>query len=79
MKGLVRQSAKVLFGVDIKITVTERSQERRNNLLSEHVIFTVEPNDEDTILVKANPAQKMAGLGDPVKVVTFFVICASLM
>lgn len=68
VKGLVRQSAKVLFGVDIKILVTERSQERRNNLLSEHVVFTVEPENEDMVLVKTLPVQKIVGLGDPAKV-----------
>lgn len=70
--GLVRQSAKALFGLDIKTTVTERTQERRNNLLSEHVVFSVEAEDEsEGPLVKASPSQKMAGLGDPLKVCYF--------
>uniref|UniRef100_A0AC34Q5T6 Guanylate cyclase n=1 Tax=Panagrolaimus sp. JU765 TaxID=591449 RepID=A0AC34Q5T6_9BILA len=52
VKGLVLQSAKALFNLDVKIFVTERSQEKRNNLMTEHVIYTIEPLNELTPLVK---------------------------
>lgn len=42
VKGLVRYSAKRLFDLEILIYITERLQERRNSLSSEHVIYTIE-------------------------------------
>lgn len=63
---MVRQAAKVLFGLDIKIFVTERSQERRNNVLSEHVIFTVESLEEHVSLVKSTTLFKVPAPGEAV-------------
>jgi hypothetical protein len=52
-KGMIKQAAKILFGLDIKMIVTERSHERRNELLTEHVIFTLESEDEFTPLTRS--------------------------
>jgi hypothetical protein len=46
----VKQAAKVLFNVDIRMIVTERSYDRRNEILTEHIIFTLESEDEFTPL-----------------------------
>lgn len=59
VKGLVLQSAKALFNLDVKIVVTERSQEKRNNLMTEHVIYTIESIDELVPLVKDNVARSL--------------------
>ncbi|KAE9549457.1 hypothetical protein FO519_007332 [Halicephalobus sp. NKZ332] len=56
VKGLVNQSAKSLFDMDIRISVTERSQEKRNNMVTEHVIFTIEAVNDTIALVKDNNA-----------------------
>lgn len=50
---MIKQAAKILFGLDIKMIVTERSHERRNELLTEHVIFTLESEDEFTPLTRS--------------------------
>ncbi|KAK6014103.1 heme NO binding associated [Ostertagia ostertagi] len=46
VKGLVRQVSRLLFEMDVKLTVIERSQERRKSGMVEHVVFSLEP-DED--------------------------------
>lgn len=54
VKGLVWQSAKALFDIKVKITVMERTQEKRNNVLTEHVIFNIESIDDSVALVSSN-------------------------
>ncbi|KJH52205.1 heme NO binding protein [Dictyocaulus viviparus] len=49
VKGLVRQTAHVLFDMDVIINVVERSQERRKCGMVEHVVFSVEPDDKHRI------------------------------
>lgn len=46
VKGLVRQTSRVLFEMDVKVNVIERSQERRKSGMVEHVVFSIEPDDE---------------------------------
>ncbi|KAE9419941.1 hypothetical protein Angca_002375, partial [Angiostrongylus cantonensis] len=46
VKGLVRQTAHVLFDINVVINFVERSQERRKGGLVEHVVFCVEPDEE---------------------------------
>uniref|UniRef100_A0A1I7X0P2 guanylate cyclase n=1 Tax=Heterorhabditis bacteriophora TaxID=37862 RepID=A0A1I7X0P2_HETBA len=46
VKGLVRRTARVLYEMDVKVNVVERSQERRKSGMVEHVVFSLEP-DED--------------------------------
>uniref|UniRef100_A0AC34FTA4 Guanylate cyclase n=1 Tax=Panagrolaimus sp. ES5 TaxID=591445 RepID=A0AC34FTA4_9BILA len=50
VKGLVRYSAKELFDIEVLIFVTERLQEKRNNLVSEHVIYTIESVEKNVKL-----------------------------
>ncbi|CAI5448932.1 unnamed protein product [Caenorhabditis angaria] len=45
VKGLVRKTARILFEMDVKVQVLERNQERRKSGMVEHVIFSVEPDD----------------------------------
>ena len=54
VKGLVAQAAKSLFDIDVRVFVTERSQEKRNNTVTDHVIFTVEAINDNIALVKDN-------------------------
>ncbi|CAD5219184.1 unnamed protein product [Bursaphelenchus okinawaensis] len=53
-KGMVKQAARTLFGVEVSIVVSERSQERRNDVLTEHVVFTLESADDGMPLAKPN-------------------------
>ncbi|KAK6059384.1 heme NO binding protein [Cooperia oncophora] len=46
VKGLVRQVSRLLFDMDVKLTVIERSQERRKSGMVEHVVFSLEPDEE---------------------------------
>uniref|UniRef100_A0A915DIJ7 guanylate cyclase n=2 Tax=Ditylenchus dipsaci TaxID=166011 RepID=A0A915DIJ7_9BILA len=50
-KGVLREVAKQLFNLDVKIFVAEHTQERRSNIVTEHVIFVVESVKENTPLV----------------------------
>ncbi|CCD68037.1 Soluble guanylate cyclase gcy-37 [Caenorhabditis elegans] len=45
VKGLVRKTARTLFEMDVKVCMLERNQERRKSGMVEHVIFSVEPDD----------------------------------
>jgi hypothetical protein len=55
---MVRQAAKMLFGLDIRMIVTERLQEKRNDQIIEHVIFTLESTDESIPLIRPNVVAK---------------------
>ncbi|KHJ91153.1 heme NO binding associated [Oesophagostomum dentatum] len=46
VKGLVRRTARLLFEMEVKVNVVERSQERRKSGMVEHVVFSLEPDDE---------------------------------
>nr|CDJ83578.1 Haem NO binding and Haem NO binding associated and Adenylyl cyclase class-3 4 guanylyl cyclase domain containing protein [Haemonchus contortus] len=46
VKGLVRQVSRLLFEMDVKLVVLERSQERRKSGMVEHVVFSLEPDEE---------------------------------
>uniref|UniRef100_A0A7I5EBN4 guanylate cyclase n=1 Tax=Haemonchus contortus TaxID=6289 RepID=A0A7I5EBN4_HAECO len=46
VKGLVRQVSRLLFEMDVKLVVIERSQERRKSGMVEHVVFSLEPDEE---------------------------------
>ncbi|VDL69926.1 unnamed protein product [Nippostrongylus brasiliensis] len=46
VKGLVRQVARLMFDMDVKVNMIERSQERRKAGMVEHVVFALEPDDE---------------------------------
>ncbi|ULT97859.1 hypothetical protein L3Y34_005594 [Caenorhabditis briggsae] len=45
VKGLVRKTARTLFEMEVKVSMLERNQERRKSGMVEHVIFSVEPDD----------------------------------
>ncbi|PAV56305.1 hypothetical protein WR25_15723 [Diploscapter pachys] len=49
VKGLVRRAARILFEMDVKINMVERSQERRKVGLVEHVVFCIEPDEEHKV------------------------------
>ncbi|KAI6175859.1 Guanylate cyclase [Aphelenchoides bicaudatus] len=57
-KTMIKQAAKVLFNLDVRMIVTERGHERRNELVTEHVIFTIESEDEFTSLTKCLSARE---------------------
>ncbi|KAK6750723.1 hypothetical protein RB195_002598 [Necator americanus] len=46
VKGLVRRTARLLFDMDVKVNVVERTQERRKSGMVEHVVFSLEPDDQ---------------------------------
>ncbi|EYB86139.1 hypothetical protein Y032_0285g1364 [Ancylostoma ceylanicum] len=46
VKGLVRRTARLLFDMEVKVNVVERSQERRKSGMVEHVVFSLEPDEE---------------------------------
>ncbi|CAD6196741.1 unnamed protein product [Caenorhabditis auriculariae] len=45
VKGLVRKAARTLFEMDVKVVMLERNQERRKSGMVEHVIFSIEPDE----------------------------------
>lgn len=54
VKGLLRQAAHRLFDLDIEIVVIDRTQEKKANMLTEHIVFNVHA---DVPLVKQmNPS-----------------------
>ncbi|KAI1725167.1 heme NO binding associated domain-containing protein [Ditylenchus destructor] len=55
-RGLLREVATQLFNLDVKIFVAEHTQERRNNCITEHVVFVVESAKENQPLVKPKPS-----------------------
>lgn len=44
--GLVRKTARILYEMDVTVNVLERSQERRKSGMMEHVLFSIEPDDD---------------------------------
>lgn len=44
--GLLKECARRLFHLDLKFTIIEHNQEKRNDLFTEHVTFKVESCDE---------------------------------
>jgi hypothetical protein len=56
--GMIKQAAKTLFNLDIRMIVTEIGHER--HLITEHVIFTIEAEDEYTPLSKCVSAREPA-------------------
>lgn len=57
-KGMIKQAAKSLFNLDVRLIVTERGHEHRNELITEHVIFTIEAEDEYSPLAKCLSARE---------------------
>ncbi|KAI6187166.1 Guanylate cyclase [Aphelenchoides besseyi] len=54
VKGMITEAARILFGKEIKMIVTDRQQEQRSDALFEHVIFTLEVMDEEVQLADVN-------------------------
>lgn len=50
----MRQAAKRLFDLDVKILIMEHTQERRGNSSTEHVVFSIEALDEMISLSQNN-------------------------
>ncbi|CAJ0602887.1 unnamed protein product, partial [Cylicocyclus nassatus] len=46
VKGLVHRTARLLYEMEVRVSVVERSQERRKSGMVEHVVFSLEPDDE---------------------------------
>lgn len=55
----MRQAAKRLFDLDVKILITEHTQEKRGNLTTEHVVFSVETLDKTTTLSQNNKSNEI--------------------